>query len=121
MDTEEAFWKSIGEVPEDQLRRLVFADWCQENGRDDLAVALRAACDRVPLLHPHARWSWTLLVRGVHGQPHSVRRVVFVHLTGMVPSDWPSWRDYGSPVAAIRDLCRAYTLAMQGEPTGATP
>lgn len=140
-----ALWRAVGAAPDDQLPRLVLADWLDEqegvvgcercdgegkfrsgewliywhdcpacsgtgvvsNGNAETAAALRATASKVPLLHPHAKWSWALRVESPD-MPYKVWLDVWAELTGYVPPDHQSWKDYGSAEAAIRDLVRAY-------------
>src|SRR3954469_12570150 len=42
MDQQRAFLDAIQEHPDDDLHRLAWADWLEENGQDDRAAILRA-------------------------------------------------------------------------------
>lgn len=49
MPTEEAFLQAIREHPEDDLPRLVFADWLDEQGRSQRAEFVRVQCELATL------------------------------------------------------------------------
>lgn len=167
---ERAFWSAIGSAPEDQLPRLVFADWLEEragvvecleceglgwghgfarsigvratlacpvcttdgvkdgtgrvpDGRADLALALRATADRVPLgtlTRDGSLWGWYGGSAACEFHPPSnLDRRLFDRLTRNKP-DWDTtgprgnFRVYDSPEAALRDLCRAWCVAHAG-------
>src|SRR5262249_46159718 len=42
MDQQRAFLEAIQEYPDDDLHRLAWADWLEENGQDDRAAFMRA-------------------------------------------------------------------------------
>jgi uncharacterized protein (TIGR02996 family) len=65
MTTEEAFQADIQANPGDASLRLIYADWLQEQGREDLAIAYRwsAKHDFCPYVSPKGR------IVGWHGTP----------------------------------------------------
>ena len=75
-DTQRAFWASIDEMPDDSLRRLVFADWMDEQGQPEVAAALRATADRVPKKGKYG-WQWRLDSEGKLRSPWRVPKEVF--------------------------------------------
>jgi len=54
MPEREAFLRTIGERPDDDGPRLVFADWLEEQG-DPLGEFIRSQCERLHLPTPEAR------------------------------------------------------------------
>jgi uncharacterized protein (TIGR02996 family) len=42
--TEEAFLQAMGDNPEDDTTRLVYADWLEENGQAERAELIRVQC-----------------------------------------------------------------------------
>lgn len=50
MNDELALLRAIVESPDDTLLRLVYADWCEEHGRDAHAALIRGQCFLDPLL-----------------------------------------------------------------------
>ena len=46
-DEREAFLNAIFDAPEDDLPRLVFADWLDERGESDWAELIRCQCERL--------------------------------------------------------------------------
>ncbi len=150
-----AFWAAIGAAPDDQLRRLVFADWLEENnhdggpcvacdghglidgygrgagegvvcvqcrgfgefipdGRADLAAALRATADRVPVHYCGLVWTWWRSRSGACDIPADVYAVLqparVVGATGGLS-------DYPTVTEAIRDLCRAWIVVHKQQVT----
>ena len=119
MDTEAALWASVGEMPQDRLRRGVLADWYDERGRHDEADALRATADRVPYpVKPFdSRTSdlfWWFLDYTDGGPMNGVSIKIHRELTGR---NHGQCRDYPTAEAAIRDLVRAWVAVhRQGVP-----
>ena len=73
MSDREAFLRTIVENPEDDVPRLVFADWLEENGDADRAVFIRAQCEvaRLPEGDPSRQKSETIanrLAKANHSQ-----------------------------------------------------
>ena len=71
MTAADALYQSILANPDDDLPRLVYADWLDENGQANTAAFIRVQCElaRVPTWHPLAvrsrfRPSWWLTGRG---------------------------------------------------------
>jgi uncharacterized protein (TIGR02996 family) len=100
---EGAFWAAIRTAPDDQLPRLVFADWLDEHGRDEEAAALRASADRVPrVLNPGVAAAWCL---------SDLPTDVWEELTPDQPdagNDQTKW--FYNAGRAIQDLCRAWAV-----------
>lgn len=57
---EESFWKHLESNPTDNTTKLVFADWLQEQGQEDLARCIRCCVRRKrwPKKDYGDRWSW---------------------------------------------------------------
>ena len=127
MTDEEALWMAVGAAPDDQLPRLVLADWLEENdgtvtsrgcyvsnGRADMAAALRATCTRVPFfLVEEGVWCWWFSDKGkmkstAADELFRLPPEMQVHMTGRIDSSWASMVDYRTALDAIRDLCRAW-------------
>src|SRR5262245_44796938 len=68
----DAFLQAITASPEDDTPRLVYADWCEENGEPDRADLIRAQCElaRLTTDSPRRRLlaarAWELVNR--HGE-----------------------------------------------------
>lgn len=82
MSQEQSMWATVKANPADGLPRLVLADWCDENGKPDLAYALRwsARRGRYPMVTPYRRYAtWGTLLKGQHKPPHQhqIPRLVF--------------------------------------------
>jgi len=110
-DTQRAFWASIDEMPDDSLRRLVFADWMDEQGQPEVASALRATADRVPKKGKYG-WQWRRDGEGKLRTPWRVQKEVFdaFYLLGHVYTNHAGSRWYRRETAssAVRNLCRAW-------------
>jgi uncharacterized protein (TIGR02996 family) len=52
MSDEDALLRAIVETPDDLALRMVYADWCDENGRAERAALIRGQCFLDPVLIP---------------------------------------------------------------------
>ena len=75
LDRREAFLLAIFTNPDDDLPRLVFADWLEENGEGEAALRLRRQCE-----HKHQLPAGVFALRGFSTTPASPAR----------PSCWPT-------------------------------
>jgi uncharacterized protein (TIGR02996 family) len=59
-ELERAFWESIREAPEDDVPRLVYSDWLEENGQPQRAELIRVQCQlaRLPAYDERAQALW---------------------------------------------------------------
>lgn len=99
MTERDAFIRRICEEPDEDTHRLVFADWCDENGLDGWARLIRYAA---PVQHWRAkpgRWRWA-------------------HTKTLVDGGKPTWLGLPRPAwyaqqlvgAGLRRAMRAYTV-----------
>jgi len=79
------------------------------DGRADLAMALRATAAYWPMTDGESWWwSWSLSRRPRPAMSSRVPELVWAKLRGTPDRHYPSWKDYSTASAAIRDLCLAY-------------
>jgi uncharacterized protein (TIGR02996 family) len=104
---ETAFLTSIGEDPDNEVTRLIFADWLEENGQQDKAafVRLEVETNRLPEneKHDERRWvDFSRLDRAIGGHwtlalIRPARNVEWVFLGGEFSS-----YDIGTPSCTVR-------------------
>jgi hypothetical protein len=109
-----ALWQSVAALPECRTRRGILADRLMELGREDEAEAVRETTTVVPTMF--SEWwyrslrppAWSISFhRERPGYQHSVPLSVWKLLRGVPSVFSPSWRDYPTCLAALRDLVRA--------------
>jgi uncharacterized protein (TIGR02996 family) len=131
MSDRQALLRTIRENPADDAPRLVFADWCDENGEPERAAFIRAQCryaaanpgvGAAPIADPEVRRLWEigtepggfLEVPGFYGMPYWKRG--FIESVRLRAADWLA---HGSALAKrpepIRPAARALRPRRDGE------
>lgn len=113
-DTESALWLSIEADPTNHLVRGVYADWLDEQGREDEAAAVRATALYAPQSHTTC-WSWGRWLEAFANIEPSccIGESLFDALTAGDPGPWKSWLDYPTFRAAMQDLIWAWVAVHQ--------
>lgn len=125
MTLRQAFVDDIIQNPEDDCRRLIFADWLQDNNEEQLATFIRAQCSGVPgqyikkylendglkeccHLHPQAR-NWRVFTeQNIPNQLYGVPpHVLFTFERGFISTvECPlaTWCEIGSGVTHLHPV-----------------
>jgi uncharacterized protein (TIGR02996 family) len=114
---EESFLRAIADAPEDDVPRLVYADWLEERGDDTRADCLRLECDGVRLPSPaelRCRWGKELPPVEARYPP------VLLRLSEKARDIDPGWLASVSRLGLeIRRLVARFLAAVPGSLTGA--
>ncbi len=98
MSDEDALLRAIVEAPDDLALRMVYADFCEENGRAERAALIRGQCFLDPLMTPR--------VEADPEEEHDPRFVMLYHLPPALGDDL---------LATLRPFREAF---FDGAPTG---
>jgi uncharacterized protein (TIGR02996 family) len=114
MSDEDGFWAAIAANPDDDLPKLVFADWLDERG-DPRGQCLRWVVARGKRpgyvgLQP-VRWVNTLVLNFPH-HSDTVNPSLFGRLSGHKPSGY-AYCYYPHVVCAYQDLCWAWRVCVE--------
>jgi uncharacterized protein (TIGR02996 family) len=115
MTHDEAFLAAILEAPDDPTPRLVYADWCEENGKPDFAYALRWMLARglAPAHLPQRKlWPWMWFRASPLGGADWVKRekrrhqpaIMPVLLFDLLPTPDPHYQSFRSWHEAVESL-----------------
>jgi uncharacterized protein (TIGR02996 family) len=113
-EQEAAFWAAIAAVPDDDLTKLVFADWLEERGdprgaclRWVVAEHKRSAFDR----HDTKTWDWWSRTPAdpLHYEISPREYLLPLNLyTRLTPFGPGLWKGKPTLTEALRDLCGAW-------------